>query len=306
MGYSATVDTTAPITIQLISKGNDVYDISFNAIPNAYWYVLNLEKVTGPNDLTYLAGYYIKTSLTNTFEDINMPALATSLGLTFGYYRIAIVAQNNDFIDIGLQSKSDYINSIDYGSGGGGGGGGGGAVCFLGSAPVLTPAGYKRIDSLSAGDMVRTADGRDVAIQRVKHQRVVTPSASVNPYVIPKGQFGATETLAISPRHCVAIPGRGMVEARDLGLRQMSMRAAFDYYNLELPEWDNMVVGGVEVESLAPTKRVTMTAAEFRGLVASQGLGRSASDLAKLSQIVEMLADGRVAVSLTQKKRRLA
>jgi hypothetical protein len=86
----------------------------------------------------------------------------------------------------------------------------------------------------------------------------------------------------------------------------MPMRAAFDYYNLELPEWDNMVVAGVEVESLAPKKRVTMTAAEFRSLVAAQGLGRSASDLAKLSQIVEMLADGRVAVSLTQKKRRLA
>jgi hypothetical protein len=154
--------------------------------------------------------------------------------------------------------------------------------------------------------MVCTADGRDVAIQRVKHQRVVTPSASVNPYVIPAGQFGATENLAISPRHCVAVPGSGMVEARELGLRQMSMRAAFDYYNLELPEWDNMVVAGVEVESLAPTKRVTMTAAEFRGLVAAQGLGRSASDLAKLAQIVEMLADGRVAVSLTQKKRRHA
>jgi len=187
-----------------------------------------------------------------------------------------------------------------------GGGGGASAVCFLGNAPVLTPTGYRRIDSLAVGDMVRTADGRDVAIQNVKHQRVVSPSSSVNPYIIPAGQFGATENLAISPRHCVAVPGSGMVEARELGLRQMPMRAAFDYYNLELPEWDNMIVAGVEVESLAPKKRVVMTAAEFRGLVAAQGLGRSASDLAKLSQIVEMLTDGRVAVSLTQKTRRLA
>jgi hypothetical protein len=176
----------------------------------------------------------------------------------------------------------------------------GGAVCFLGSAPVLTPAGYKRIDCLAVGDMVRTADGRDVAIQRVKHQRVVTPSASVNPYVIPAGQFGATETLAISPRHCVAVPGRGMVEARELGLRQMSMRAAFDYYNLELPEWDNMVVAGVEVESLAPTKRVTMTAAQFRGLVGSRSM-----DMTKLAQFANVLADGRVEVSLTRKARRM-
>jgi hypothetical protein len=94
-----------------------------------------------------------------------------------------------------------------------------------------------------------------------------------------------------------------MIEARDLGLRQMSMRATFDYYNLELPEWDNMVVAGVEVESLAPKKRVVMTAAEFRRLVAAKGI-RTEADLAKLAQFVEMLADGRVAVSMMRNTRR--
>jgi hypothetical protein len=184
---------------------------------------------------------------------------------------------------------------------GGDNGGGNGAVCFLGNAPVMTPVGYRRIDSLAVGDMVRTADGRDVAIQRIKHQRVIAPSAAVNPYVIPKGTWGATENLAISPRHCVATPDRGMVEARELGLRQLSMKAAFDYYNLELPEWDNMIVAGVEVESLAPKKRVVMTAAEFRGLVAS--MGRS-MDLAKLARIATVRADGSVDVMLTRKARR--
>jgi hypothetical protein len=183
------------------------------------------------------------------------------------------------------------------------GGGGENAVCFLGNAPVLTPTGYRRIDSLVAGDMVRTADGRDVEIQRVKHQRILAPLSSVNPYVIPKGQFGATENLAISPRHCVAVPGRGMVEARELGLRQLSMRAAFDYFNLELPEWDNMVVAGVEVESLAPKKRVVMTTAEFRQLV-SGTFGRSV-DLAKLSEVARILSDGRIEVALTRKARRM-
>jgi hypothetical protein len=203
-----------------------------------------------------------------------------------------------------IQIKGSFGGQFRNGGGGGGGGGGGAsAVCFLGNAPVLTPAGYRRIDSLGVGDIVRTADGRDVAIQRVKHQRVVAPSTAVNPYVIPKGQFGATENLAISPRHAISVSGRGMIEARELGLRQMSMRAAFDYYNLELPEWDNMVVAGVEVESLAPTKRVVMTAAQFRGLVAAKGI-QTEADLARLAQLVEMLADGRVAVSLTQKTRR--
>ena len=218
----------------------------------------------------------------------------------------AVIALDSSFSIAGgqfqIQIKGSFGGQFRNG-GGGGGGGGASAVCFLGNAPVLTPAGYKRIDSLAAGDMVRTADGRDVAIQRVKHQRILMPSASVNPYVIQKGQFGATENLAISPRHCVAIPGRGMVEARELGLRQMSMRAAFDYYNLELPEWDNMVVAGVEVESLAPKKRVVMSAAHFRGLITAK-FGRSV-DIAKLTEVARVLADGRVEVSLTQNARRM-
>jgi hypothetical protein len=186
--------------------------------------------------------------------------------------------------------------------GGGGGGGGGGAVCFLGSAPVLTPAGWARIDSLSMGDIVRTADGRDVAVTRVKHQRIEAPSAAVNPYVIPKGQWGATENLAISPRHCVAVPGRGMVEARELGLKQMPMRAAFDYYNLELPEWDNMVVAGVEVESLAPKKRVAMTVEQLAGLLATVPAEKRATVLAKR---VTAMADGKVTVEMSRKERRM-
>jgi hypothetical protein len=94
-----------------------------------------------------------------------------------------------------------------------------------------------------------------------------------------------------------------MIEARELGLRQMSMRAAFDYYNLELPEWDNMVVAGVEVESLAPKKRVVMSAAQFRELITAK-FGRSV-DIAKLTEVARVLADGRVEVSLTQNARRM-
>jgi hypothetical protein len=166
---------------------------------------------------------------------------------------------------------------------------------------VKTPSGWARIDSLAVGDLVRTADGRDVAIQRVKHQRIEVPSAAVNPYVIPAGRWGATENLAISPRHAVAVPGSGMVESRFLGLKQMPMRAAFDYYNLELPEWDNMVVAGVEVESLAPKKRVALTMAQFAALAASM----PAEKRAGLIRLATVLADGKVAVSLTRKERRM-
>lgn len=168
-------------------------------------------------------------------------------------------------------------------------------ICFLGNARVLTPAGYCRIDSLTVGDKVQTADGRAVAIQRVvvKHYE---PSAAVNPYVIPTGQFGATENLMISPSHRVAVAGRGMIEARKLGLRQMPMRAGFDYYNLELPCWktDNLVVCGVETESLADIRRIEISMAAFKALLKAK-YGRVTPDvMAQLARTCFFTADNKV------------
>jgi hypothetical protein len=291
--------------IAATTSGSDIWLITLSSLPTNYpiahielWFHL----LTSANEPQAVQSFQHPIMYSSSPITVDFAALAATLSMPSGYYRIEVRLYDENML---LNENPTFSNSSNLISFGVGGGGGENAICFLGSAPVLTPTGYRRIDSLSVGDSVLTADGRDAAIQHVKHQRVVTPSANVNPYVIPKGTFGATENLAISPRHCVAVPGCGMVEARELGLRQMSMRAAFDYYNLELPEWDNMVVAGVEVESLAPKKRVVMTAAQFRGLVAAQGLCRSTSDLTKLSQIVEMLADGRVAVMLTQKARRL-
>jgi hypothetical protein len=259
------------------SSGDGTAEVSFTS-PNT-----NGSSITAYNVSVLTGGTTIKTVI-----GYSSPIIVSDL--TNGTpYTFTVSATNS----IGTGSASEPSNEVTPMSSG--------AVCFLGNAPVLTPAGYRRIDSLAVGDMVRTADGRDVAIQRIKHQRVIAPSAAVNPYVIPKGTWGATENLAISPRHCVAIPGRGMVEARELGLRQLSMKAAFDYYNLELPEWDNMIVAGVEVESLAPKKRVVMTAAQFRELVGAKG----SVDIAKLARIATVRADGSVDVMLTRKERRL-
>jgi hypothetical protein len=148
---------------------------------------------------------------------------------------------------------------------GGGGGGGGGVICFLGNAPVLTPAGYRRIDSLRAGDKVTTPDGRAVAIEAVKVMRCAA-GPNTNPYVIPKGQFGATKRVLISPRHRVAT-AKGLLEAQHLGLEQEGRTGTLTYYNLALPGWANMIVAGVEVESLAPVERITVPFATFKALL---------------------------------------
>lgn len=142
---------------------------------------------------------------------------------------------------------------------------GGGAICFFGNAPVLTPAGYRRMDSLRAGDKVATPGGREAAIEAVKIMRCAA-GPETNPYVIPKGEFGATKKLLISPRHRVAT-AKGMVEAQHLGLAQEERTGTLTYYNLALPGWANMIVAGVEVESLAPVERITVPFATFKALL---------------------------------------
>jgi hypothetical protein len=137
-------------------------------------------------------------------------------------------------------------------------------VCFLADAPVLTPTGYLPISTIAVGDLVRTAAGRTVTVKRV-FAKEYTAAPVVNPFVIPKGSFGALRALPISPNHGVMVAGKGMSKAKDLGLPRMKMAGSFTYYNLELEDWvrDNLVVAGVECESLAPAARVSMTKAEF-------------------------------------------
>jgi hypothetical protein len=166
-------------------------------------------------------------------------------------------------------------------------------VCFLADAPVLTPIGYRPISSLAVGDLVRTAAGRSVTVKRV-FAKEYTPSSSAIPYVIPKGKFGALRALPISPNHEVMTP-TGMVKAKNLGLPHMKMSRPFTYYNLELEDWvrDNLVVAGVECESLAPAKRIVMTKAEFVQFVKAR-YGPSAAS--RLRTVCFEKADGSISL----------
>jgi hypothetical protein len=88
-----------------------------------------------------------------------------------------------------------------------------------------------------------------------------------------------------------------MVEARELGLTQLTMRTPWTYYNIGLPDWerDNIVVAGVEAESLAPVTRVRLTMAEFQALLKRKYGGRSDTSLAaQIQRVCTFHADGTV------------
>jgi hypothetical protein len=213
------------------------------------------------------------------------------LPLLDGIYRFRVMA-------IGVAGAGPWIysNQVSMVAGEG-------VVCFLGDAPVRTPTGWARIDSLVAGDLVRTADGRNVVIRRVAHQRV-RATRQTCPYRIARGQFGARRDLLISPEHRVRIREE-MIEARRLGLPQVGWGRdrVIDYYNLELPDWerDNLVVAGVEVESLAPLRRVRVSYAEFAALLQEEyGTAITAELVAQLRERCVFYLDGTVEVPVVR------
>ena len=173
--------------------------------------------------------------------------------------------------------------------------------CFFGNAPVLTKSGYRRMDSLRAGDRVMTPEGAEATVERVKVTQC-TASPHTNPYVIPRGRFGAERRVLISPNHKV-VTSEGMVEARHLGLEQEAREGTLTYYNLELSGQANMVVGGVAVESLAPVRRMVLTMDQFKAVL-QQKYGASANSagvLANIQRTCRFLADGRVEVPVLRR-----
>jgi hypothetical protein len=176
--------------------------------------------------------------------------------------------------------------------------------CFLAGTPVRTRRGTIPIEAIVVGDEVRTGRGSWAAVQRIR----VTPtvgSEKTLPYIVPDGwtagRGGAECQFYISPSHCVAVPGVGMVRAAELGLDRAShlrVGETFLYYNLEVEDWENIIVCGVEVESLAPRRVAQMTAAQYSQMVCRQYRIAEEIPFAKLLQNVTPLPDGTLRVFL--------
>ncbi len=254
-------DAEAPILSNpIVSPTSVTYTISANQIPGA-----------DLTDVYYKLYVYAADGVTQVGQPVQTNGTADTLtsvtfnGLTAGQtYKFAAAITTSDGSGVGPLSALQDPYSVPAQA----------PVCFFADAPVLTPRGYRPIASFKIGDAVQTADGRTVHVTRVFMKRYVA-NASTLPYKIPKGVLGATRDLPISPNHEVAVSGRRMVRARDLGLQQMSAATTgrvLTYYNLELEDWvrDNMVVAGVTVESLAPIRRIEMTKTEFQAFIAQR------------------------------------
>jgi hypothetical protein len=93
-----------------------------------------------------------------------------------------------------------------------------------------------------------------------------------------------------------------MVEAQDLGLAQHAMEGVFDYYNVEVEGNGNICVEGVEVESLAPVRRVVVTKEQFVALMKTKFAGYPVEEIQRMiARTCRVMPDGRMEVPVMRK-----
>jgi YVTN family beta-propeller protein len=133
--------------------------------------------------------------------------------------------------------------------------GGGPVPCFPAGTRILTASGYKAVETLTQGELVLTADGRQVPVKLYGKHLPVTTSVTA-PYRVPRGTFGLQNDLVLSPDHAFLIrKGVWMIPKRAALLsdrvEQIGVGSPVTYYHLECPSSlrDNLVVDGAVVES---------------------------------------------------------
>lgn len=126
--------------------------------------------------------------------------------------------------------------------------------CFVAGTRILTPTGYKCVETLKDHDEVVTSNGRTVTI-KVYKTTIGKTDEDTAPYVIPKDAFGLNnpdEDLHLSGKHIIQ-DGRGVWQAPMYisCARQYGVGSPMTYYHIECPDYfhDDLIANGAVVES---------------------------------------------------------
>lgn len=128
--------------------------------------------------------------------------------------------------------------------------------CLPTGTLVLTPAGYKKVETLETGDMVLTSRRKEVPV-RVYKQHLGCTSKVTAPYLIPANTFGSNPPMMLSPDHAFKIgkdlwhiPQYAALKHKEI--QQVGIGRPITYYHLETPDYftDNLVINnGAVVEA---------------------------------------------------------
>ncbi len=151
-------------------------------------------------------------------------------------------------------------------------------ICFAPGTLIRTSTGDVAVEELAIGDLVRTADGRDVPVMFIGRQVVHTRFASAaraNPIRIRAGALAENvpaRDLFVSPNHAIAVDGtlcnaHALVNGTTIAPAPAPAEV-FTYYSIELPVHEVILAEGATVESFCdnvPRARFC-NAAEFEAL----------------------------------------
>jgi hypothetical protein len=165
--------------------------------------------------------------------------------------------------------------------------------CFPAGTRILTPSGYRVVESLTDTDLVQTADGRAVPVKLYK-DHMANPTTKDAPYLIPAHSYGRglpPADIRLSPLHAFQTK-KGLWHvprhAFNDKVVQYGVGVPIDYYHVECPNYftDNLVVDGCVVESFAgkQVKDVTKIFTfmpRYQALIRSNGEGNRVVTLSK-------------------------
>ena len=165
--------------------------------------------------------------------------------------------------------------------------GGGGVPCFVAGTRILTPEGYKAVETIAQGSLVSTADGRAVPVKLYGTHLDTTTSISA-PYTIPAGSFGLKTELTVSPMHAFQMrKGLWMIPKIAAKLSsavvQKTLGEPVTYYHIECPQYlrDNLVVDGTVVESYS-AKQMRGLGSPYTWSASLKGFTRASSAVSKI------------------------
>lgn len=197
------------------------------------------------------------------FSQIQSFANATGNGLTIGNFRLVF---ENGILKIFVNGSANPQFTFDTGSktltvdaNGDGTPDLTATLCYMAGTLIATPDGERAIETLKAGDLVITADGKHEPIRWVGTQQVSKTFAdpvTTMPVLVKAGALGEgmpKRDLFLSPAHALLIDG-ALVQAGALVngssiVRYQDTAETFTYYNIELAEHALISAEGVLAET---------------------------------------------------------
>jgi hypothetical protein len=127
-------------------------------------------------------------------------------------------------------------------------------ACYGAGTLIRTPDGDVPVESLAAGNLVRTASGRDRRVSWVGSRRIEHPEGDLRPIRLRAGCFGRgvpARDLVLSAEHAVfaeetLIPARALVD--DVAVQIMEVDHVV-YFHVELETHDVLLAEGLPCES---------------------------------------------------------